>query len=81
MRINLNSPDGNIFMIFGKLYNVLRENYTEQEAKEWLDSVISETYEQTLYNIQEKWKKLENVEKLEFYKSPDYEMRKEELCI
>ena len=81
MRINLNSPDGNIFMIFGKLYNVLRENYTEQEAKELLDSVISETYEQTLYNIQEKWKKLENVEKLEFYKSPDYEMRKEELCI
>lgn len=77
MRINVNSPDGNIFHILGEVYKLLGKQYSKKEIDKWLNSVIKgRNYNQIIDKIQEDWCLFENVEPLEFYRSTNYEMER-----
>lgn len=78
MKINLNSPNGNIFYILSVVKEKLLGYYSETEVNEYIESLIKDrNYNQIINQIKEDWKKYELVigEKLEFYLSDNYEMK------
>lgn len=86
MKINLNSPDGNIFVVLCKLYDELRPYYPCEAIEEWLQSVMDnhKNYDEIISTLEKEWKaKFETTAgKLQFYKSKKYEIRKGNgLCI
>ena len=75
MRINLNSPDGNILFVIGKVINELCKHYPKEEVEKWIKSVMyKRSYQQILDKILEDWVLWDKAEPLEFYQSASYEM-------
>lgn len=77
MRINLNSPDGNMLVILGKITNELYKYYPKDEVEKWIKNLMyKRNYQEIIDKIQEDWPLWDKAESLEFYTSEQYEMER-----
>ena len=82
MKINLNSSDGNMLVILGKITSELYKYYPKEDVNRWVQKTLyKRTYQQIIDKIQEDWVFWDKAEPLKFYKSTEYEMERKKSCI
>ena len=78
MKINLNSPDGNIFVLLAKIHNLMVEaNICKEEINKWQKEVLThKTYGEMINAVKVKCKELSKLlnEEIEIISTEEYEM-------
>ena len=78
MKINLNSPDGNIFVLLSKIHDLMvKANLSEQEIRDWEKGIFTyNSYKDLVEAIKVKCVKLSELlnEEIEIIKTEEYEM-------